>query len=50
MFSFRAQPKNFVIASLRGNLVETKLQTFSAPVPQLLIIYYLLLIIKNRDI
>ena len=39
-FSFRAQ-KNFVIASLRAkDLVETKRQTFSAPVPKLLIIRY----------
>ena len=31
--SFRAQPKNFVILSLSKNLVETKRQTFAAPVP-----------------
>ena len=38
--SFRAQLKNFVIASLRGNLVETKQQSIFALVPQLLIIHY----------
>ena len=37
-FPFRAQPKNAVILSLSKDLVETKQQTFSAPVPQLLII------------
>ena len=43
--SFRAQPKNFVILRVSKDLVETKRQTFSAPVPKLFIIHYSLLII-----
>ena len=39
-FSFRAHPKNFVILRVSKDLVETKRQTFSAPVPQLLIINF----------
>ena len=42
------QSQNFVIESRlvrRGNLVETKLQTFSTPVPQLFIVNYSLFII-----
>ena len=39
-FSFRAHPKNFVILRVSKDLVETKRQTFFAPVPQLLIINF----------
>ena len=46
------QSQNFVIESRlvrRGNLVETKLQTFSTPVPQLFIVNYSLFIKKKRS-